>query len=165
MPLVVRLLPEFDREIAVTRRMLAAVPIANGEWKPHAKSRTLGQLASHLANIPLMGFNILTLPMLDIGAGYARQTDCTMTGELLARLDENTAKTRGALVGRLDAELMTPWTLKKDGREMFALPKAVAWRNLMVSHLIHHRGQLTVYLRLNDVPVPPSYGPTADEMI
>jgi uncharacterized damage-inducible protein DinB len=165
MPLVDALLPEFDREIGVTRRMLAVVPIANGDWTPHAKSRTLRQLASHLANIPLMGFNILTLPMLDIGASYARQSDCNTTEELLARLDDNAAKTRGALVGRLDAELVAPWTMKKDGREMFALPKSAAWRNLMVSHLIHHRGQLTVYLRLNNVPVPPAYGPTADEMI
>jgi uncharacterized damage-inducible protein DinB len=165
MALVDTLLPEFDREMAVTRRMLAAVPIANGDWKPHAKSRTLRQLASHLANIPLMGFNILTLSDLDIGASYARQTDCNTADELLARLDENTARTRAALAGRLDAELMVPWTLRKDGREMFALPKGAAWRNLMISHLVHHRGQLTVYLRLNDVPVPPAYGPTADEMI
>src|SRR6266545_1700066 len=110
MPMVDGLLAEFDREMAVTRRMLTVVPLANGDWAPHTKSR-------------------------------------------------------GALVGRLDAEFVAPWTLKKDGREMFALPKAAAWRNLMISHLIHHRGQLTVYLRLNDVAVPPSYGPTADEMI
>src|SRR6266508_1085241 len=100
MPMVDGLLAEFDREMAVTRRMLTVVPLANGDWAPHTKSRTLRQLASHLANIPLMGFNILTLPMLDIGATYVRQSDCNTTEELLARLDDNVAKARGALVGR-----------------------------------------------------------------
>jgi uncharacterized damage-inducible protein DinB len=163
MALVDALLPELDREMGVTRRMLVNVPMANGEWKPHARSRTLRELASHIANIPRMGVHILTLSELETGATYQRLPDCATTEELLARFDEHTSTVRSALVGRIDAELTQPWTMKRDGKALFTMPKSSAWRSFFISHLVHHRGQLTVYLRLNDVPVPPAYGPTADE--
>jgi uncharacterized damage-inducible protein DinB len=163
MALADALLPEFDREMGVTRRMLACVPMTNGDWKPHAKSRSLRELASHITNIPRMGTNVLTLAELEAGPSYKRLPDCRTTDELLARFDEHVAITRTALAGKTDAELAAPWTMKHEGRELFTMPKSAAWRNLFISHLVHHRGQLTVYLRLNDIGVPPAYGPTADE--
>jgi uncharacterized damage-inducible protein DinB len=163
MALADALLPEFDREMGITRRMLACVPMTNGDWKPHAKSRSIRELASHIANIPRMGANVLDLTELETGASYKRLPDCGTTDELLARFDEHAASARTALVGKTDAELAAPWTMKREGRELFTMPKSSAWRNFLISHLVHHRGQLTVYLRLNDVAVPPAYGPTADE--
>lgn len=165
MALADSLLPEFDREMGVTRRMLAVVPMSSGDWKPHAKSKSIRELASHIANIPRMGHSILDQPVLETGATYKRLPDVNTTEELLARFDEHAASARSVLVGKTDAELAAPWTMKRDGRDLFTMPKGSAWRNFCISHLIHHRGQLTVYLRLNDVPVPPAYGPTADERL
>jgi uncharacterized damage-inducible protein DinB len=163
MPIADALLPEFDHEMAVTRRMLERVPMANGDWKPHVKSRSLRQLASHIASVHNMALSALTSPALDVGAGYQRATDCSTTEELLARFDENVSKVRSALAGRSDPEMLDRWTLKRDGKEMFTMPKAAVVRSMFLSHLIHHRGQLSVYLRLNDVALPPAYGGTADE--
>jgi uncharacterized damage-inducible protein DinB len=163
MALVDSLLPEFDREMGITRRMLAVVPFAKGDWKPHAKSKSMRELASHLAGVVRLGSFVLTQPDLESGATYQRLPDCTTSEELLTRFDELVTNVRSALVSKADAEWPLPWTMRRDGKEMFTLPRAAAWRNFVISHLIHHRGQLTVYLRLNDVPVPPAYGPTADE--
>ncbi len=165
MPMVDALLPELDHEMSVTRKMLTRVPLTNGDWKPHEKSRTMRQLASHIANIPRLATSVLTAPSLDIGVGYARKGDCQTTEELVARFDEHVADLRKELVGKTDGELLTSWKLQRDGKEMFSMPKASAIRSFFFSHLIHHRGQLTVYLRLNDVPVPSCYGPSADEQI
>ncbi len=163
MPMVDALLPELDHEMSVTRKMLARVPLTNGDWKPHEKSRTMRQLASHIANIPRLATNVLTASSLDIGVGYARKGDCQTTEELVARFDEHVADVRKELVGKTDAELLTTWKLEREGKEMFSMPKASAIRNFFFGHLIHHRGQLSVYLRLNDIPVPSCYGPSADE--
>jgi uncharacterized damage-inducible protein DinB len=92
-----------------------------------------------------------------------RNTAATSRADLLARFDANIAETRAALVGKIDPEMMAPWTLKHNGQTLFTMPKAAVWRSFMLNHLIHHRGQLSVYLRLNDVPVPAMYGPSADE--
>lgn len=165
MALVDGLLPEFDREMGVTRRMLAVVPFTNPDWKPHAKSKSMRELASHVANVVRMGTFVLTQPDLETGDTFQRLPDATSSEELLTRFDELVASVRAALVGKTDPEMLVPWTMKRNGREMFTLPRAAAWRNFVISHLIHHRGQLTVYLRLNDVPVPPAYGPTADERL
>jgi uncharacterized damage-inducible protein DinB len=163
MAMVDGLLPEFDREMGMTRRMLSAVPFSNPNWKPHAKSKSIGELASHCANVVRMGLFVLTQPDLEIGASFPRLPDCTSSQQLLERFDEFVASVRAALTGRVDAEMMVPWSMRRDGKEMFTMPRAVAWRTFVISHLIHHRGQLSVYLRLNEVPVPPVYGPTADE--
>ncbi len=163
MPMVDALLPELDHEMSVTRKMLARVPLTNGDWKPHEKSRTMRQLASHIANIPRLATNVLTASSLDIGVGYARKGDCQTTEELVARFDEHVADVRKELVGKTDAELLTTWKLEREGKEMFSMPKASAIRNFFFGHLIHHRGQLSVYLRLNNIPVPSCYGPSADE--
>ena len=163
MALVDGLLPEFDREMGTTRRMLAVVPFTNPDWKPHAKSKSMRELATHVANVVRIGNFVLTVSDLETGATFTRLPECDTRDELLARFDELVTTTRGNLSGRTDAELMAPWTMRRDGKELFTMPKAGAWRSFCISHLIHHRGQLTVYLRLNEVPVPSAYGPTADE--
>ncbi len=164
MPMVDALLPELDHEMSVTRKMLARVPLTKGDWKPHPKSYSLRQLATHIANIPQLASNVLTAPSLDLGSGYAKKREPAQTiEELITRFDQDVATLRNDLVGKTDGELLTSWKLQRDGKEMFSMPKASALRSFFFSHLIHHRGQLSVYLRLNDVPVPSSYGPSADE--
>jgi uncharacterized damage-inducible protein DinB len=159
------LLPEFDHEMANTRRMLALVPAADAAWKPHPKSYALGDLAAHIATLPMWGRLSLELPELDLGspanAGIAR-VPYTTTPELLERLDRNVAEARAALAAASDADLGVVWTLKNGGTTVFSLPRAAVMRGFVLSHMIHHRGQLSVYLRLRDVPLPSLYGPTAD---
>ena len=155
------LLPEFDHEMAVTRKLLERVPEDKFTWKPHAKSMSLVELATHVANLPSWGAVTLSQSEFDVAAH--RNTAATSRADLLARFDANIAETRAALVGKIDPEMMASWTLKHNGQTLFTMPKAAVWRSFMLNHLIHHRGQLSVYLRLNDVPVPAMYGPSADE--
>jgi uncharacterized damage-inducible protein DinB len=155
------LLPEFDHEMAVTRKLLERVPEDKFTWKPHAKSMSLVELATHVANLPSWGAVTLSQSEFDVAAH--RNTAATSRADLLARFDANIAETRAALVGKIDPEMMASWTLKHNGQTLFTMPKASVWRSFMLNHLIHHRGQLSVYLRLNDVPVPAMYGPSADE--
>ena len=155
------LLPEFDHEMAVTRKLLERVPEDKFTWKPHAKSMSLVELATHVANLPSWGAVTLSQSEFDVAAH--RNTAATSRADLLARFDANIAETRAALVGKIDPEMMAAWTLKHNGQTLFTMPKAAVWRSFMLNHLIHHRGQLSVYLRLNDVPVPAMYGPSADE--
>jgi uncharacterized damage-inducible protein DinB len=162
MPLVDALLPEFDHEMTTTRRLLERVPEEKVDWKPHPRSWTLGQLAQHVATLPMWGTVTLSQSELDLSAGGQAPVLHTHA-QLLETFDRHVAETRAALVGRTDAELMAPWTLKKDGQTVFSMPKAAVWRSFVLNHLIHHRGQLSVYLRLQDVPVPSIYGPSADE--
>jgi uncharacterized damage-inducible protein DinB len=156
------LLPEFDREMTTTRKLLERVPEAKFDWKPHPKSMSLADLATHVSTIPYWGEVTLTQPEIDLG-GAGRAEAVTSRAELLARFDKNVAATRAALVGKSDAELMAPWSLKNSGHTMFTMPKAVVWRSFVMNHVIHHRAQLSVYLRMHDVPVPAMYGPSADE--
>lgn len=162
MPLVDSLLPEFDHEMTITRKVLERVPDDQLAWKPHAKSYAAGQLAQHLATIPLWG----TLTLSGAGVDLADMppleplTTCT---DILAVFDGHAASARAALVGKSDAELKAQWALKRDGHVIFSMPKQAVWRSFVISHLIHHRAQLGVYLRLLDVPVPSTYGPSADE--
>lgn len=153
---------EFDREAATTRRLLERVPEEKFDWKPHAKSMSLGVLATHVANLPHWGEITVTQSELDL-ATYPHATEVTSRAQLLDAFDGNVKGTRTALTGRTDAELMAPWTLKHDGKPIFTMPKTAVLRSFMLNHIIHHRGQLSVYLRLNDVPLPSIYGPTADE--
>jgi uncharacterized damage-inducible protein DinB len=162
MTLVDALLPEFDHEMTVTRKLLERVPDDKLAWRPHPKSMTLGELAQHVATLPLWGSMTLDQSELDIG-GNPRLPPMTSRAELLAAFDKHVTDTRASLTGRGDGELMAPWTLKRDGHTIFSTPKASVWRGFVVSHLIHHRGQLSVYLRMNDVPIPSMYGPSADE--
>lgn len=156
------LVPEFDHEMTTTRKLLERVPEEKFEWKPHAKSFSLGALATHLANLPWWGSETLEKAEIDVG-GAPTLTPPASRAELLATFDKNVAATRAALTGKTDAELMAVWSLKRDGRTLFTMPKTVVWRSFVLNHLVHHRGQLSVYLRLLDVPVPSIYGPSADE--
>ena len=162
MPMVDALLAEFDHEMTTTRKLLERVPEDRLDWQPHPKSYTLGQLAQHVATIPIWGLMTLRDTELDLGEGSAPPQMRTRA-EMLTAFDENAAGTRAALVGRSDGELMVPWTLKNSGHTIFSMPRASVWRGFVMSHLIHHRGQLSVYLRMQDVPLPSMYGPSADE--
>jgi uncharacterized damage-inducible protein DinB len=162
MALADALLPEFDREMTTTRKLLERVPEDKFAWKPHAKSYSFVELATHVATLPSWGAVTLKQTEIDFG-GQNPNTAATSRADLLARFDSNVAEARAALVDKSDAEMMVPWSLKHNGRTIFTMPKAAVWRSFVMNHLVHHRAQLGVYLRLNDVPVPPSYGPTADE--
>jgi uncharacterized damage-inducible protein DinB len=162
MALVDALLPEFDREMTTTRKLLERVPDDKFEWKPHPKSMSLGQLAQHVATIPMWGSVTITQPGIDLG-GSNQQPAMKSRTDLLAAFDKNVADTRAALKGRTDGEFMESWTLKNNGHSVFTAPKASVWRSFVMNHVIHHRAQLSVYLRMNDVPIPSMYGPSADE--
>ena len=162
MALVDVLLPEFDHEMTVTRKLLERVPDDRFDFKPHAKSYSLGQLAQHVATVPMWGSITINEPELDL-ASSQQLPPVTNHAALLELFDGHVAGTRAALVGKSDAELMAPWTLKMGGKTMFSMPKAAVWRSFVMSHLIHHRGQLSVYLRMQDVKLPSMYGPSADE--
>ena len=159
------LLPELDHEMASTRKLLEIVPEADADWRPHPKSTTLGDLAAHLATLPLWGRLTIELPELDLGtpanASVAR-VKFTNTAEVLAKFDENLRGARAALVSASDETMRAPWSLRNRGATVFTIPRMAVMRSFVLSHMIHHRGQLTVYLRLRDVPLPSIYGPTAD---
>jgi uncharacterized damage-inducible protein DinB len=160
------LLPEYDQEIAKTRTALERIPEDKLGWKPHEKSMTLGGLATHMAQIPMWGSMTLTTTELDIqppGAPpFVPEVFASRT-EVLAKFDEHAAGTRKALEAASDDDWMQTWTLLKTGVVAFAMPRAAVFRGMIMNHLVHHRGQLSVYLRLNDIPVPSIYGPSADE--
>jgi uncharacterized damage-inducible protein DinB len=156
------LLFEYDHEVATTRRLLDRVPDDKLGWRPHAKSMTLGELATHISNLPEWGTTILNDSSFDLAAGPPDRSARGSRAEILAHFDEMTKKTR-AVMDKTDAEYSAMWTLKRSGQEIFSMPRIATFRSFVLSHLIHHRGQLSVYLRLNDVPVPAIYGPSADE--
>jgi uncharacterized damage-inducible protein DinB len=162
MPLIDALLPEFDHEMTTTRKLLERLPEDKFEWKPHARSTALGGLATHVANLPTWGRMALEQSEFDLGGG-GQLPAATSRSELLATFDKNIAAARASLVGRTDAELMAPWTLRRGGQTIFTMPKTVVWRSFVLNHLVHHRGQLSVYLRMLDVKIPSIYGPSADE--
>jgi uncharacterized damage-inducible protein DinB len=159
------LLPEFDHEMATTRRVLDRVPEAEFAWKPHPKSMSLGQLSGHLANIPRWCSAVLDATLLDLATvgDEARPKEPASRAALLGDFDTKVAAARAALVRQTDPEMLTPWTLKQGTHVIFTLPRISAIRSFVMNHSIHHRGQLSVYLRLREVSVPPIYGPTADE--
>lgn len=154
------LLPEFDQEMESTRRMIERVPDDDPGWKPHPKSFSIAHLAQLLAGMPGWIGQTLTSTELDLaeGGGYSNES----TETLLEMFDENVRRSREAIVASKDADYDVPWSLKMGGHVLFTQPRGVVVRQ-HISHLSHHRGQMTVYLRLLDVPVPSIYGPTADE--
>lgn len=154
------LLPEFDQEMKSTRRLLERVPSDKGQWKPHPKSFALGHLAQLVSWMPGWIAQTLRSPHLDLatGVGYSFEP----TEKLLQGFDANVTAGREALVAAADADFAQPWSLKHGDRVLFTAPRGVVVRQHF-GHLSHHRGQLTVYLRLLDVPIPAIYGPTADE--
>jgi uncharacterized damage-inducible protein DinB len=156
------LLAEFDHEMATTRKLLERVPDDKLAWKPHAKSMSLGELATHVSNLPEWASTILNDSSFDLAGGPQTMAPRGSRAEIVQHFDEAVAKTRASM-DRSDAEYMGTWTLKRGGQEIFTLPRIATFRSFVMSHMIHHRGQLSVYLRLNDVPVPAIYGPSADE--
>lgn len=159
-------IPEFDHEMQTTRAVLARVPETRADWRPHPKSTPLGQLAQHVANLVGFGELIVTSTERDVhppGGTPVATVAFTTTEALLASFDRNVATTRAALQRATESDLTVPWSLKRQGVAFFTLPRAAVLRSFLLSHLIHHRGQLSVYLRLLDVPLPSIYGPTADE--
>ncbi|MFI5279696.1 MAG: DinB family protein [Gemmatimonadales bacterium] len=157
------LLPEFDQEMKGTRRVLERVPDGKPDWKPHDKSMALGRLATHLAEIPQWTVNSLTKDGLDFDPKTYKSVILDKTADILALFDANRAKGREALANAPDADFALPWSLRMMGKEMFAGTRGSTYRQFCVSHMIHHRAQLGVYLRLLGVPVPGVYGPTADD--
>lgn len=160
------LLIELDHQSATTRKVLERVPADRLDWKPHAKSMTMGRLATHLAELPGWGEVVLTQSEFDVeppgGSDYV-PVQAESVAQILETFDANVAKVRGIIAGMSDEEFMQLWTMKKAGEEVFTAPRIGVIRDVILHHAAHHRGQLTVYLRLNDVPVPSTFGPTADE--
>jgi uncharacterized damage-inducible protein DinB len=155
------LLPEYDQEIAATRSLLERVPAKDAGWKPHPKSMPLGALAVHVAMLPSWVAATMTMTELDFSTSPPPPPFTTVE-ELLASFDKSAAEGRAAIAKAADADFAVPWSLKGGGQTYFTLPRAAVLRSFVLSHLIHHRAQLGVYLRLRDVPLPPCYGPTAD---
>jgi uncharacterized damage-inducible protein DinB len=156
------LLLEFDEEMANTRRILERVPEASLSWKPHDKSMTLGRLASHVSDLPNRCVSVVSTDVF-VRPANAVPFVAGSAKELLEHFDKARADARQALVGLGDQQLSGTWTLKFGERTMAELPRAMALRRVFMDHLIHHRAQLGVYLRLLDVPIPGMYGPSADD--
>ncbi len=155
----VELLREFDQEMAITRNLLERVPSEQGAWKPHVKSFPLGHLAQLVATMPGWITQMLHATSLDLAAGpsYSLQS----TDALLRQFDELVREAHGAIASARPEDLTVPWSLKHGQVVLFTAPRAEVLRQT-INHLVHHRGQLSVYLRLLDVPLPSIYGPTAD---
>lgn len=157
------LLPEFDQEMANTRKMLERVPDGKFDYKPHQKSMSLGQLAAHTAEIPSYATATMRVESMNF-TGEEKPFLPATRQELLDAFDKHVAESREALSKATDEELAKIWTLTYKGNQIFAMPRSAVLRSMVMNHLIHHRSQLGVYLRLNNVEVPGMYGPSADEM-
>jgi uncharacterized damage-inducible protein DinB len=163
MPINQAFLGEFDHEMASTRKSLERVPEDKFDWAPHPKSMTMGKLAMHLAEMPGWTKETLEKDEIDI-SGYSGPPQIKSRKELLELFDKNVASARAALVAATDdANWMKNWSMKKGDQVAFSMPKVAVMRTFIFSHNVHHRAQLGVYLRLNNVPVPMIYGPSADE--
>ena len=156
------LLAEYDHEMGTTRKLLERVPDAQLAWKPHEKSMTLGGLATHLGNIANWGGTILNESFFDLSGPPPSLEARASRAEILSHFDDACRETR-VWMDKSDAEYTARWALKRGGQEMFSMPRIAAFRSFVLNHIIHHRGQLSVYLRLNNIPVPAIYGPSADE--
>lgn len=160
------LLPSFDDEMTLTRQLLERVPEEAFGWRPHEKSFHLGGLATHLAQIPHWGMAILERDSYDLAEpGRGRAAEQVTRAGVLEVFDRHVAEVRRGLVERADAELAATWSLRHGARVVMSLPKFAALERFLLHHTIHHRGQMTVYLRLQNVPLPPLYGPTADNLM
>lgn len=157
------LLPEFDHEAATTRRVLERVATEKFDLKPHPKSWTMLDLATHIVNIFSWTTPTLQQDKLDLSGPFEKPAPFSDTQNLLAVFDKNVEDARAAIAGTEDETFAQPWSLIGDGKTIFTMPKAAVLRGFVISHIIHHRGQLSVYLRLAGIPVPSIYGPSGDE--
>jgi uncharacterized damage-inducible protein DinB len=156
------LLPEFDQEMQTTRRTLERLPEDKLTWKPHDKSMSLGQLATHLATLGHWADSIVGMDSFDVSTAPPTP-QLNSRAEILAAFDASTATAHKAIASASDAAMMKAWSLRAGDKTIFTLPRIAVFRAFILNHLIHHRGQFSVYLRLNNVPVPAIYGPSADE--
>lgn len=161
------ILGEFDREMANTRKSLERVPEDKFDWKPHKKSWSMSQLATHISHLPTWVIETINSDSFDLspadGSRDVSPSPVTSCKEILDRFDKDVSAARQAIAESDDAHLLSPWTLLNGGHTVFTMPRIAVLRNFFMNHLIHHRAQLGVYLRMNDVPVPALYGPSADE--
>jgi uncharacterized damage-inducible protein DinB len=161
------LLKEFDMEMASTRKTLERIPEDKLTWKPHEKSTALGRLAGHLAELPGFGLRMMQSDSFDVASRDPgrKPTLAESQTQVVELFDKNVAGLRAAIAGASDADLQKNWTLAAGEKKIYDGPRIGALRRMMMNHMIHHRAQMGVYLRLNDVAVPSVYGPSADEGI
>jgi uncharacterized damage-inducible protein DinB len=164
MPFSESLLPEFDQEMKNTRSLLERVPDNLFNYQPHSKSMTLGRLAGHVAELPGWGMTTLEMDLLELDPSTWKPWLPASTAEILETFDKNVAKARAAIAEAPDEKWRETWTMKFAGNTIMSLPRAAVMRGVVMNHMIHHRAQLGVYLRLNNVEIPGMYGPSADEM-
>lgn len=167
MALTDALLPEFDQEMATTRKLLERIPEGKLSWKPHEKSGSMGWLAGHLANLPDWAVTTIKQSSFDIspnGVQHKLPPPPATSKELLDAFGNNVKAARSAISAASDAHLALPWSLVSNGQTLFTMPRSTCLRLWVMNHMIHHRAQLGVYLRLNNIPLPAVYGPSADEM-
>ncbi len=165
MPINELLLPELDEEIKKTRTTLERVPADKKDFAPHVKSMPLGKLAPHVAQLAGFGLTILTTPELDFSKSSFKPLPFESSSQLVQAFDEGAAKVRAALQATPDSAWKDNWKLSFQGKTIFEGPRFLAYREMFLNHLVHHRAQLGVYLRLNDKPVPATYGPSADDTL
>ena len=156
------LIQELEQEAATTRQLLERVPDDKLGWKPHEKSMPMGRLATHIAELPGWGKLTIEQDVLDISKGFTPVILDSVAG-IVDTFDKSTAAFKELLARTPDEEFMKMWAMQYQGKEVFSAPKIAVVRNMVMNHIVHHRGQLTVFLRLNDVPLPMTYGPSADE--
>jgi len=158
-------LPEFDQETAKTRKTIERAPAGRWDWKPHDKSMTLGELTTHLATILSWAETTIKHDSFDLGTDPPKVKAAGSPAEALAAYDEHVRTARASIAGASDETFMEKWSLRAAGNTFFSAPKVSVLRSFVMNHMIHHRAQLGVYLRLNDIPVPATYGPSADEQM
>ncbi|MBL8219967.1 MAG: DinB family protein [Bryobacterales bacterium] len=166
MSIAASMLPEFDQEMATTRKVLERVPDDKLDYKPHAKSMTFTQLASHIAEMVGWVGDTMKEDSFDMAPVDGPKWEAYVAksnADLLSTFDKNAAAARAALAAGTDEAMMKTWSLLSGGNVLFSMPRVACIRGMLLNHVIHHRGQLSVYLRLNDIPVPSIYGPSADE--
>ena len=154
---------EIEQEAATTRRVLERVPTNKLTWKPHPRSMTLGQLAMHVATIPGGISKIAQVDDFEVNPANFNPAVPESSEEILAALDASVRTAQEYLCGVTESSAMGTWRAKVNGKEVMALPRVAMLRSIMLNHWYHHRGQLSVYLRLPEIPVPTIYGPSADE--
>jgi uncharacterized damage-inducible protein DinB len=160
------LMSEFEQEMQNTRKMLERTPASKADWKPHEKSMPLGRLAGHIAELPFFGSAILSSEVLDLtpmAKGEFKKTISDSAAELLEVFEPRVAEVKTLLAQASDADLEKIWKMALNGKTLASMPRIAAFRSLFMNHLIHHRAQYGVYLRLNNIPLPEMYGPSADE--
>jgi uncharacterized damage-inducible protein DinB len=165
MPISALLLPELDQEMKKTRTTLERVPVDKQDFAPHAKSMPLGKLAPHVAQLAGFGLSVLTTRELDFSKGSYKPLPFESVAQLLQAFDEGATKVRAALEATADSAWTENWKLSFQGKPIFEGPRFLAYREMFLNHLVHHRAQLGVYLRLNNKPVPATYGPSADDTL